>query len=153
MTEPHAEGSGDQYQSLGLSVISRHHVDGLNDVITHFRSNSRNVKVIQLVTALSLLFFVLTDMLPTVAVVVSGIAILLAATVVGKKTAAAAVSETEALLKVSTFIDESDSTQRAASDSSFLKDLVESGVASVGSDIVANVEGDTLVLCSKAGQD
>jgi hypothetical protein len=151
VTDPHPEGSGDQYQSLGLTVLSRHGVAGLGDVITTFRSNSRKVKVVQLVTALSLLFFVLTDMLPTVAVVLSGVAILVAATVAGRRTAAAAASETEALLNASTFVDD-ESTVNAVSDQSFLKDIVESGVATLGNGLVVNVDSDELVLCSKVNQ-
>jgi hypothetical protein len=152
VTDPHPEGSGDQYQSLGLTVLSRHGVAGLGDVIATFRSNSRKVKVVQLVTALSLLFFVLTDMLPTVAVVLSGFAILVAATVAGRRTAAAAASETESLLNASTFVDENESTVNAVSDQSFLKGIVESGVATLGNGLVVNVDSDELVLCSKVNQ-
>jgi hypothetical protein len=38
-----------------------------------------------------------------------------------------------------------------ASDPSFFKELVESGIATVGSNVV-NVEGDILVLCEKSGK-
>ena len=153
MTDLTGEDSGDQYRSLGLTVLSKHEVAGVQSVIQNFRDSSRKVKIIQLVTALALLVFILTDMLPTVAVVVSGVVVLVAATVVGRKAASASIADAEEILEKADFVDSGQIVNTVASDPAFLKDLVESGVASIGEDVVVNVDGDFIVVCSKSSEN
>lgn len=150
VTETTPEGPDDQYRLLGLTVLSRYEVPGLGEVVKTLKSNSTKVKVVQLVTALSLLVSILTGMLPTLAVVLSGAAVLIAATVVGKKASSAAIVEARTILEKSLTGDDDAALKNAVTDETVLRDLVESGVASVYETHVVNVDSNELVLCSKS---
>ena len=152
MTDQHGADSGDQYRSLGLTVLAKHEMPGLQAIVSNLRDTSRKVKVIQLVTALALLIFIVTDMLPTVAVAVSGLVVLIAATVAGRKATVSSVTDAGALLEMADFAGSGEIVNTVSSDTVFLKDLVESGVASIGQDVVVNVDGDFIVVCAKPSE-
>jgi len=139
----------DKYGILGLSVVSRHEAEGIQAVLQSLRSGSRKIRVVQLFTALTLLFFLMTGMLPSPVVIISAAAVFIAVIFVGKRLLTTAVSEIEVILRGTDFGDYSDMFSGFLSDPKFLNRLAESGISTVGANVV-NIEGDSVVLCEQA---
>lgn len=146
-----AQQEGTQYETLGLSVVSRHEAAGIQNVVLDLGTGSRKIRIVQLLTALALLIFLITDMLPSAAVILSAAVVFVTVIVVGRRLLANAISDARQILSGINFGSHSEEFESFASDPSFFKELVESGIATVGSNVV-NVEGDILVLCEKSGK-
>lgn len=139
-----------QYEALGLSVISRSEVVGLSGEIKAYRKKSLKLKMVQLVTAIVLLVCLVSDMLPFFLVLVSGLVIIVAAVVFEKRALNDALQETASLIRGSGLDDNSFASSLLENDSPELVSLVRAGAAIVGEDRVFNVDNDHLVLCGAA---
>lgn len=140
-----------QYETLGLSVVSRYKAAGIQNVVLDLKAGSRKIRIVQLLTALALLIFLMTDMLPSPAVILSAAAVFITVIIVGRRLLATAIDDARSILGGVNFGSHSDEFEGFASDTLFFKELVESGIATVGTKVV-NVEGDLLVLCEKSGE-
>jgi hypothetical protein len=149
MADANLEGT--QYEILGLAAVSKYEAAGIQNVVLDLRAGSRKIRIVQLLTALALLIFLMTDMLPSPAVILSAAAVFITVIIVGRRLLTTAIDDARKIFDGIDFGSHSGEFEGFASDPLFFKELVESGIATVGSSVV-NVEGDILVLCEKTAK-
>lgn len=138
----------DHYASLGLELVSRNG-DGQIAVISRSFNNAlRKIRVVQLVTAAALIFFLLTDMLPTLAVLASAAVVFSAVILLQKKLLKNSTSEVESVLATINFGSDEGIFEDFKKDPVFVQSLLDSRIYVSGEHLV-NAEDDSLALCRK----
>lgn len=144
-----AEASDDQYGVLGLTVIQKHEVIGLKQVIASYRERSAQVRKLQLVVAALLLFLLVTGMLPFAAVIFSAAVVFFGMKFAEGKLLSGSVEEFKSIAERSGRAGKDILSLLSDNGSKNVEEIICSGSSVIDDLKVVNVDGEFLVLCEK----